>query len=90
MKCATVAALHSLIALASTHLVKYSVAVMMYLAPVHFLGGFMGPMKSMAHFSNACRVNCLNGLASGFKGILISPIVPLIPFISVNLVGNKS
>jgi hypothetical protein len=36
---------------------------MVYLAPVHFPGGLIGPTKSIAHFSNACSVIC------GFKGI---------------------
>ena len=58
-----VVALQSLTALASIHMVKYSVVVMMYLAPMRFLGGLIGPTKSMAHFSKACRVNC------GAKGI---------------------
>jgi hypothetical protein len=56
MKRAAVVALQSLMALASAHLVRYSVVVIMYLAHVHFPGGFIGPRKSMAHFSNACRV----------------------------------
>ncbi len=45
----------SLTARASIHLVKYSMVVMMYLAPVHFPSGFTGPKKSMAHFSKACN-----------------------------------
>jgi hypothetical protein len=63
MKHIVVVALQSLTALASAHLVKYFVAVMMYLAHVRFSGGFRGPMKLMAHFSNAFRVIC------GAKGI---------------------
>ena len=38
--------------LASAHLVTYSTAVMIYLAPVHFAGIGNGPMKSMAQISN--------------------------------------
>jgi hypothetical protein len=53
-----VVALQYLTALASAHLVNYSVPVNMYLAPVRFPGGFIGPTKSMAHFSNVCRVIC--------------------------------
>jgi hypothetical protein len=69
MKCAVVMELQSLTALASTHLVKYFVAVIMYLAPVHFPGGFIGRTKSMDHFSNACRVNCgANGISSLLDG----------------------
>ena len=41
----------------------WCVTVMIYLAPVHFPGGLMGPTKSMAHLSNSCSVTC------GFKGI---------------------
>jgi hypothetical protein len=63
MNHAAVVALQSLFSLASAHLVKYFVAVMMYLALVRFPGGFIGPTKSMAHFSNACKVRC------GAKGI---------------------
>jgi hypothetical protein len=65
MKRTTVVALHSLTSLASSHLVKYLVAVMMYLAPVHFPSGFIGPTKSMAHFSNACKFRWgANGMSS--------------------------
>jgi hypothetical protein len=63
MKCTAVVALQSLTALALAHPVKYSVAVTMYLDPVRFPGGFIGPMKSMDHFSNSCRVSY------GAKGI---------------------
>jgi hypothetical protein len=52
-----VAALQSLTALASSHLVKHFVAVMIYQAPMHFPSGLIGPMKSISHFSNACKVN---------------------------------
>jgi hypothetical protein len=69
IKCAVVVALQSFTALASAHLVKYYVAVMIYLAPVCFPGGFIGPTKSMAHFSNACRVICgANGISSLHDG----------------------
>ena len=37
---------------ASTHLVTYSTAIIMYLAPVLFVGIGNGPMKSMAQISN--------------------------------------
>jgi hypothetical protein len=63
MKHTTVVALQSLTSLASSHLVKYYVTVMMYLDLVHFPGGFIGPTNSMAHFSNACKLSC------GAKGI---------------------
>jgi hypothetical protein len=69
MKCATVVALQSLTALASTHLVKYYVIVIMYLALVHFPGGFIGPTKSMVHLSNSCRVSCgVNDISSLLYG----------------------
>ena len=42
----------------SAHLVRYSVPVMMYLTPVHFLGGLIGPTKSIAHLSNARSIIC--------------------------------
>ena len=67
---AAVVALQSLTALALSHMVKYFVEVMMYLTPVHFPGGFMVPMKSMAHFTNDCRViygaNGISYLQYGF------------------------
>jgi hypothetical protein len=59
-----VATLQSLTYLSSAHLVGYSVTVIIYLAPVRFPGGFIGPTKSMAHFSNYCRVICgANGIS---------------------------
>jgi hypothetical protein len=65
IKSVAVVALQSFTALASAHLVRYSVAVIMYRAPVHFPGGFIGPTKSMAHFSNSYRVICgANGISS--------------------------
>jgi hypothetical protein len=69
MKRTTVFSLQSLTALASSHLVKYYVVVIMYLSLVCFLGGFIGPTKSMAHFSNYCRVICgFNGISSLLYG----------------------
>jgi hypothetical protein len=69
MKYAVVVSLQPLIGLSSTHLVKYFVAVMMYLAPVRFRGGFIGPTKSMAHFSNSCKVSWgSNGFSSLLEG----------------------
>jgi hypothetical protein len=69
MKRTTVVSLQSLTSLALAHLVKYPVAVIMCLAPVHFPGGFIGPTKSMDHFSNACRVSCgANGISSLLDG----------------------
>ena len=37
---------------ASSHLVTYSTAVIMYLTPIPFVGMGNGPMKSMAQISN--------------------------------------
>src|SRR5713226_8863264 len=54
--CAAIAASQFLTALASAHLVRYSVPVIIYLAPVRFPGGLIGPTKSIAHLSNACNV----------------------------------
>ena len=70
MNCVAIAASQFLTTLASTHLVKYSIPVMMYLAPVHFPGGLIGPTKSIAHFSNAHNVICghsgISSLREGF------------------------
>jgi hypothetical protein len=55
MNSTIVVALQSLTALASAHLVKYFVAVIIYLALMHLPGGLIGPTKSMAHFSNAYK-----------------------------------
>jgi hypothetical protein len=69
MKHVAVVSLHSLTNLASAHLVKYFVAMIMYLVPVRFPSRLIGPTKSMAHFSNACRVNCgANGISSLLDG----------------------
>jgi hypothetical protein len=65
IKCTVVVAQQSLTALALAHQVKYYVAVIMYLSHVRFPSGFIGPTKSMDHFSNACRVICgANGISS--------------------------
>ena len=67
---AVVVALQSLTTLASAHMVKYFVTVIMYLDPVRFLGGLIGPTKSMAHFSNAYKVSWgdkgMSSLQEGF------------------------
>jgi hypothetical protein len=57
MNCVVLAALQPLNYLAFAHLVKYSVAVVMCQAPVHFPGGLIGPTKSIDHFSNAYKFN---------------------------------
>jgi hypothetical protein len=67
MKHAVVFSLQSLTSLALAHLVKYSITVIMYLSLVHFPGGFIGPTKSMAHFSNAYNVSWVS---SGMSSLL--------------------
>ena len=70
MNCAAVAASQFLTALASAHLVRYYVPMMMYLAPDHFLGGLIGPKKSISHLSNARSViygrSSISSLCEGF------------------------
>jgi hypothetical protein len=51
-KCVVVSALQSLTGVASAHLVKYFVAVMMYLAPDLLVGGLIGLKKYISHLSN--------------------------------------
>jgi hypothetical protein len=69
MKHAAVVSLQSLTALASAHLVKYSIAIIMYLDPIRFPGGFIGPTKSISHFSNDYRARCgANGISSLLDG----------------------
>jgi hypothetical protein len=69
MNRAAIVSLHSLTSLSSAHLVKYFVAVMMYRAPMHFLGGLIGPTKSIAHFSNAYKVSYgAKGISSLLEG----------------------
>jgi len=46
-----VVVVQSLISCASTHRVKYSVAMMIYRVPI-FPGALIGPIKLIAHFSN--------------------------------------
>lgn len=59
---AAVVPVHSFIGCAFTHQVKYLVVVIMYRAPVYFPWGWMGPTKSITHFSKGCNVIC------GFRG----------------------
>jgi hypothetical protein len=46
-KCIVVSTLQSLTGATSTHLVRYYVMVIMYLAPVLFAGGLIGPKNSI-------------------------------------------
>jgi hypothetical protein len=70
IKLTVVFSLQSFTALSLAYLVRYVFAVIMYRAPMRFLGGFIGPMKSMAHFSNYCRfiygANGISSLRDGF------------------------
>jgi hypothetical protein len=69
-KCVVAYALKSFIGAAFTHFVRYSIAVMMYLAPVLFTGGLIGPTKSIGHLSNAYNVTCnCNGILSYLLGL---------------------
>jgi hypothetical protein len=64
-----IAALHSLTTLSFSHLLKYSFVVIMYRAPLLFPGGLIGPIKSIAHFSNACKVSYgAKGISSLMEG----------------------
>jgi hypothetical protein len=68
-KCVVVSALQSFTGVASTHLVRYLIVVIMYLYPVLFVGGLIGPKKSIAHLSNAWSVTSgLNGTSSFLLG----------------------
>jgi hypothetical protein len=49
-KCAVVLALQYLTGATSAHLVRYSIMVIMYLAPILLTGGLIGPTKSNSHF----------------------------------------
>jgi hypothetical protein len=62
-KCVVVSALQSFTGASYAHLVKYLVALIMYLAPDLFVGGLIGPTKSIAHLLNTCKVSC------GLRGI---------------------
>ena len=67
--CAAVAASQFLTALASAHLVRYSVPVIIYLALVRFPGGLIGPTKSISHLSNARSVTYgRSGISSHREG----------------------
>jgi hypothetical protein len=64
-KCIVVSALQSFTGVASTHLVRYYVMVIMYLDPVLFAGGLIGPKNYISHLSNAFNFTCgHNGISS--------------------------
>jgi hypothetical protein len=60
---ATVSEVQSRIGVVSAHIVKYFIAMIMYLAPDIPAFGLIGPTNYMAHLSNTCKVTF------GFKGI---------------------
>jgi hypothetical protein len=69
-KCVVVSVLQYLTGVASSYLVKYSIVVMIYLALDLLAGGLIGPTKSIAHFSNTCRVTCgLRDISSLLLGL---------------------
>jgi hypothetical protein len=69
-KCVVVSALQSFTGAASAHIVKYFVAVIMYLAPDLFVGGLIGLTKFVSHLSNSCKVTCgLRGISSLLFGL---------------------
>jgi hypothetical protein len=68
-KSVVVSVLQYFTSVASAHIVKYYVAVMIYLAPDLFVGGLIGPIISISHLSNNCEVTCgLRGIASRLLG----------------------
>jgi hypothetical protein len=52
-KCVVLSTLQSFTGVASTHIVRYFVTVIMYLAPIIFVGGLIGPTKYISHLSNS-------------------------------------
>jgi hypothetical protein len=69
-KCDVVSTLQSFIGVASAHLDKYSIAVIMYLALVLFVGGLIGPTNSITHLLNAFNVTYgCNGISSLLLGL---------------------
>jgi hypothetical protein len=54
-KCVDVSLLQSFIGMTFAHLVRYSIAMIMYLDPILFDGGLIGPTKSISHLSNSCN-----------------------------------
>jgi hypothetical protein len=53
IKCVVVSALQSFTGVASTHIFRYSIVVIIYLTPIILAGGLMGPTNSITHLSNA-------------------------------------
>lgn len=69
---AVVSTLQSLIGATSAHLVRYSIAVIIYFSPMHHNGGLMGPTKLISHLSKGFRVIMgLRGISSRCDGFLV-------------------
>jgi hypothetical protein len=69
-KCVVVSALQYLTSAPSAHIVKYSIEVMIYIAPNFFVGGWIGPTNYIAHFSNTYEVICgLSGISYLLLGL---------------------
>jgi hypothetical protein len=69
-KWVAISALQSFTSVASTHVVRYFITVMMYLSPVIFVGELIGPTKSIAHLLNASSVTYgCNGISSLLLGL---------------------
>jgi hypothetical protein len=68
--CVVVSALQYFTGDAYAHLVKYYVTVIIYLALDLFVGGLIGPTKSISHLSNTCKVTCgLRGISVGHHSL---------------------
>jgi hypothetical protein len=67
---ATIFKMQSMNGVASSHLVKYYVVVIMYLTLDLLVDGLIGPTKSMTHLLNVCNVSygckCISSLLDGF------------------------
>jgi hypothetical protein len=69
-KCVAVSALQYFTGATSAHLVRYSIAVIMYLSIILLVGGLIGPTKSIAPLSNSLNVTCgLSGISSLLLGL---------------------
>jgi hypothetical protein len=72
MNRATVFVVQSLTDATSSHLVRYSMEVIMYLSPVQHADELMGPTKSISHFLKGSSViTGNNGSSSLQQGLLM-------------------
>jgi hypothetical protein len=72
-KCVVVSTLQSFTGATFSHLVKYSIRVMImiYLAHELFVGGLIGPTNSISHLLNTCKVTFgLRGILSLLLGLV--------------------